>query len=385
MNVTTIGSPKPIIMLVDDDASNRSLLRRVLEAEFTCVEAENAEQCFEKLKDCTPAAFLLDVKMPGIDGFDLCQELRCKPKYLQTPVLFLTAELGANEIVRGYEVGANDYVTKPLQLDVVRLKLKQFLETHAIHQQKTERALRIAMAAMENGSEVGVINQFLEGLRECDSFDALADHAIDKLKVFGVNAVLILHHADGRTTLGSTTNSRNTFELELLKQNVQFEKIKTFGHRCLFTFKHCSLLVRNMPECEDKAGRYRDHLASLLNGIESRMLSLTAEESLRHAQKGMVQNALLDLGDSLETVLNRFKEHDSGTRVILEEFVEEIRLGFAYLDLLEEQEQHLEGIVAKYLDRLANRQTDGIEIDKSFTALIATLDGVLSRGPAASA
>jgi transposase len=115
------------------------------------------------------------------------------------------------------------------------------------------------------------------------------------------------------------------------------------------------------------------------------MLSLTAEESLRHAQKGMVQNALLDLGDSLETVLNRFKEHDSGTRVILEEFVEEIRLGFAYLDLLEEQEQHLEGIVAKYLDRLANRQTDGIEIDKSFTALIATLDGVLSRGPAASA
>jgi CheY-like chemotaxis protein len=348
------------------------------------VEAEDANQCLEKLKDCAPRAFLLDVKMPGIDGFELCRELRCKPRYLQTPILFLTAELGIDEIVRGYEAGANDYMTKPLQLDVVRLKLKQFLETHEIHQQKTERALRIAMAAMENGSEVGVINQFLEGLRECETFSELADHAIEKLKVFGVNAVLTLHHSDGTTTLRSTTNSKNTFELELLNQSVHFEKIKTFGHRCLFTFKHCSLLVRNMPECEDKAGRYRDHLASLLNGVEARMSSLEAEKQLQHVQKGRVQKALLDLGDSLETVLNRFKEHDSGTRAVLEEFVEEIRVGFAYLDLSEEQEQHLEGIVSQYLDRLANRQTDGMEIDKSFTALIATLEGVLTQGHAVS-
>ncbi len=380
MNIKADSSVKPVVMLVDDDAQNRNLLRRVLEPEYSCVEAENADDCLRKLRNWQPSAFLLDVKMPGRNGFDLCEELRFKPRYSHTPILFQTAELGLEEIVRGFESGANDYVTKPLQLDLLRLKLKKFLETHTSSLERIERGMRIAMKAMENGSEIGVVNQFLEGLRDCDTFSALADHTIDKLKIFGVNAVLVLRHLDNATTLRSSTKSNNAFEFELLNQKNNFGKIKTFGNRCLFTFSHCSLLVRNMPECEEKAGRYRDHLASLLNGVDSRLLSLVAEERLRHVQKGRVQKALLDLGDNLETVLNRFKEHDSGTRVILEEFLEEIRVGYAYLDLLEEQEQHLETIVSKFSGRLANRQTDGIEIDKSFSALIATLEGVVTQG-----
>lgn len=105
------GMAAPVVLLVDDDASLREIVGMALEDEGYGVRtAESAEEAVKLLERDDPDLLILDVMLPGRDGFELCREIRTKSL---VPILMLTAKTDTVDVVVGLESGADDYVTKP--------------------------------------------------------------------------------------------------------------------------------------------------------------------------------------------------------------------------------------------------------------------------------
>lgn len=102
------------VLIVDDDADIRRFLGLTLRHDgFEVHEAVNADDALEQSRTVDPDVILLDVMMPGVDGYEVCRRLREDPRTQETPVILLTAKGRAEDKIRGLDVGADDYVVKP--------------------------------------------------------------------------------------------------------------------------------------------------------------------------------------------------------------------------------------------------------------------------------
>ena len=104
------------ILIVEDTATNRLILRqRLKDSYYDVIEAENGIQALEQANSQDPDLVLLDVMMPGIDGFEVCRRLKADPATLHIPVVMLTALDKREDRVRGIEAGADDFLSKPFE------------------------------------------------------------------------------------------------------------------------------------------------------------------------------------------------------------------------------------------------------------------------------
>jgi two-component system, chemotaxis family, chemotaxis protein CheY len=113
-------------LVVDDSSVIRKIARRILEAlDFQIVEAEDGEKALEVCKRGLPDAILLDWNMPVMDGFEFLCNLRCMPGGDQPKVVFCTTENGIDHISRAIQAGANEYIMKPFDKDIVAAKFQE--------------------------------------------------------------------------------------------------------------------------------------------------------------------------------------------------------------------------------------------------------------------
>ena len=105
------------ILIVDDNPVNLSVLSNYLrEYDFTILVARNGDVGFKRANDMRPDIILLDVMMPGTNGFETCKRLKENEGTKDIPVIFLTALARTEDKIKGFEMGAVDYITKPLHL-----------------------------------------------------------------------------------------------------------------------------------------------------------------------------------------------------------------------------------------------------------------------------
>lgn len=118
---------KPKVLIADDDSHLRRLIREVLPSnKFEVCEACDGNETWSLIKSLHPDIVLLDVMMPGIDGFEICRYMRENPFTRNIPVIMLTAKSQVNDKIEGMESGADDYVTKPFD----PLELEARIEMH---------------------------------------------------------------------------------------------------------------------------------------------------------------------------------------------------------------------------------------------------------------
>jgi PAS domain S-box-containing protein len=124
------------ILVVDDSPANLGILFKYLkDAGFRVLVARDGESALEKAQHGQPDLILLDVMMPGIDGFEICRRLKANEGLWHIPVLFITAPTGAADRVKGFQVGGADYITQPFQYEEVLARVKMHLGLHALHKQ----------------------------------------------------------------------------------------------------------------------------------------------------------------------------------------------------------------------------------------------------------
>jgi two-component system alkaline phosphatase synthesis response regulator PhoP len=117
------------IMIVDDEMATLLPLKRSLEAEgYVVIEAYDGYQAIAKSKTEMPELIVLDLMMPGIDGFEVCTQLKKDEHTEKIPVIMLTAKDEVRDKVEGLEMGADDYVTKPFNLNELKARIRNVLK-----------------------------------------------------------------------------------------------------------------------------------------------------------------------------------------------------------------------------------------------------------------
>ena len=161
------GQDEVSILLVDDEPRNLDVLESILGAsEYRLVRAQTADEALMALLGGEFAAIVLDIRMPVISGIELAQLIKQRRRTRDIPILFLTAHLSdEGDVLRGYDVGAVDYLTKPVNPDILRSKIAVFadlfsktralaaanqaLEKEVLERQRAEEALRQANEELE--------------------------------------------------------------------------------------------------------------------------------------------------------------------------------------------------------------------------------------------
>ncbi len=122
------GTPRQKILIVDDTPANITTIGQELKADYKVFIATSGEAALEKAIADPPDLILLDIMMPGMDGYEVCRQLKARQETRSIPVIFITAKNTEKEETRGLEIGAVDYITKPFRLSIVRARVKTHLE-----------------------------------------------------------------------------------------------------------------------------------------------------------------------------------------------------------------------------------------------------------------
>lgn len=133
------------ILLVDDSDTNIAVLGSLLKDNgFKFAIAQNGYDALEILQRESIDIILLDVMMPGIDGFETCRRIKTNPAYADTPVIFISALKNAENIVNGFEAGGSDYIAKPFQVNEVLTRIQNHLNLVNAHKKIAGLNLKIS-------------------------------------------------------------------------------------------------------------------------------------------------------------------------------------------------------------------------------------------------
>jgi len=181
MSANYIDTSKPksdnfTILIVDDNPVNLRLAVDYLEArDFNVLVAQDGESGLQRAKYANPQIILLDVILPGTNGFEICRQLKSDAQTQNIPVIFMTALSDTEDKVKGFEVGAVDYVTKPIQQEELLARITTHLRVQALTQQLQkqnellqQQALKLQAASKKAEAACGELQRLvnLDGLTE---------------------------------------------------------------------------------------------------------------------------------------------------------------------------------------------------------------------------
>jgi len=119
---------RSLILLVDDNLSNLQRLGNLLEDKYKTATVTDGPEALAFVRKKLPDLILLDIMMPGMDGLEVCEKLKADTGTKDIPIIFLTARTDTESIVKGFEIGAADYVTKPFRQSELIARIKTHLE-----------------------------------------------------------------------------------------------------------------------------------------------------------------------------------------------------------------------------------------------------------------
>lgn len=140
MALSQLSELQSTVLIVDDTPANLGVLVEQLEEHhFQVVVAQDGEEGLQRARYVQPDIILLDVMMPGIDGFEVCRQLKAEERTREIPVIFMTALTDTRNKVTGFDVGGADYVTKPFQIEEVVSRINTHLDLCSIQRQLAEQ------------------------------------------------------------------------------------------------------------------------------------------------------------------------------------------------------------------------------------------------------
>ena len=142
----------PALLVVDDIDINIDILLATLGDDYTVRVATDGDAALRSVKKARPDLILLDIMMPDMDGFEVCRCLKADPAYRDIPVIFLTALTEDTDEARGLALGAVDYITKPFNPAIAKVRVRNHLELQA-HRNRLEELVKRRTTDLERTQE----------------------------------------------------------------------------------------------------------------------------------------------------------------------------------------------------------------------------------------
>jgi len=371
---------KPYLLAVDDEEMNLSIIEDLLEESFDVQTVQNGQECLDSLSKRIPDLVLLDVMMPVLNGLETCKKIRETQEFQDIPVIFVSALASPNERLNGYDAGGDEYLTKPFDEDELLAKINLLLKVKTEIQKEIsekEFATKTAMTSMVNASETGNLISFMQSILSVNDLESLNELTKELMTMYGLEGCIMLKNGDSPEYFFSDGRIRPIEQDILQEAATQSKKIIEFSQRAIINEKNASILIRNMPDDEEMAGRYKDHLAVLIDTLEAKMLQINHEQHEKQHYKALKQT-IESVSNELREVNQCSKENRIDNSALLGRLTRNVEKSFLNMGLEGSQE---EAIIA--LIETAETQSDmlyekGEKSAKTFDRIIIELHELLN-------
>jgi DNA-binding response OmpR family regulator len=357
-------------MNVDDDAMMREIVEDMLGGSFHVLTATSGEECLSALPGATVDLILLDVEMPGIDGYETCRRIKANGDLADIPVIFLSGHNRIEDRLKGYEAGGADYVTKPFEPEELESKLRHLLRLRQEldrNKDMASYASNAAMTAMTSLGEMGALIETMKRFNACLNLTDLADAMLAGLALYGLQGAAQIR-TPAETVTRDCSGEAPPLVVSIIDHMRTMDRITSFKSRMCVTYEHVSLLVNNLSEDDpERVGRLRDHLAMLAEGANVRVQAIILGSAVNRVAE--------NLTETLARIDADQRESRAAINLSLSTLNDEIERAYISLGLTDAQERHLSNIIRHGIDNIINTQSSSVDIQDRLSGLIGELKG----------
>lgn len=368
------------ILIVDDAPEDIRLLINALRNDFALATAKNAEEAITYLNEHPkPSLILMDINMPGQNGYDACRTIKQNPKWADLDILFLSSKDSTQEVLDGFDAGATDYLVKPYTPAILLSKIKQCLASREAKNELAEAAKvanAIAFNAMLETGNLGTVMNFLRASFNIKTLDDLAEETIKALQQF--NLIASLHfHTDTQNGHYATDGQPSEIEKNIMARLTESQDpIISKGNRLILIKPNAVILIKNFPSEPNKASRIKDHLMILLDGIAAKIISLQDAQQVLHLLNNNINTVIYEVEKALIDMQVQQEAHKKRFIDIMEVMVQKVEESFFPLGLTDTQEDSLLNIMSSSVNTALNHLHEGLELDKTVKNIISSLSKV---------
>ena len=359
------------VYVVDDDPVVLDIMHAILEPDCQVETFPSAEDCLMQLESEKPDFFLLDVNLPGMDGYTLCRQIKDNPALRSIPVTFVSSNDTIEERVTGYDAGGEDFIVKPFEPEELLRKL--LVAQNMITGQRSlavqaEEAELLSSLVMANMDETGILLQFMSKLIAMESAQEIAQGVLDLLHRYRLGGV-VQTRLGGETLTLSAAGTNLPLETSVIEHVRDQGRIFEFSRRSVHNFERVTLMINQLPlDDPDYCGRLRDHLSVAAQGVDSRLKALQAEESSRRAQEG-IRTALENVGNTIMELHIAHRENAEASSALIVNLQETLLNSFYKLGLTDNQEKFLQNMVGDFMAQMVALLDRGIQTQDALSRL----------------
>lgn len=375
-------SDKIKILTIDDDNFIQKVIAKALNSEdILVVPAFDGESAISMVAQVRPDIILLDVEMPGINGYETCEKLRVLPETCNTPIVFLSSRSTIRERMRGYEVGGDDYLVKPFETENLLARIKilvSYSQERVYLQEKYQLAQKTAVTALTGTSELGMAMRFLENSISFTTTDALVNGLLDSIEQFGLDCCVMLRYNNSVFWYASR-EVVSPIEKELIEMSDFNLRFLDFGQRTIINYPMVSLLVRNMPlQDMERYGRTKDLLPIFLSAVNVKLSSIEMQEVLSSQSSNMldsfkdIRHHLFTMGHS---ILNKRRKSQGAA----DKIIQSLQSDLISMGLEEDQEDYLLQLIDSMVENILLKMDAGEEIKTVLSFILDNLKSLTEK------
>jgi len=371
------------ILSIDDDPIVHKAIKKELQYHFEIYTAKNGKQGITLAEELFPDIILLDVEMPGLNGYEVCDQLKHNSELQQIPVIFLSSLCNLRSRMLGYEAGGIDFLVKPFVSGELIAKLESIIE-NIKHKNdlsgKAELATNTAFSAMRDSNNLLKIIKFVEHSYKINTFSGLAESFFELTKQFNLHCSLLFSLRNERIFYAHSGGHCTSLESEVIATIYdKGGRFVDFGCRTQISFNHVALLIKNMPLSDRELyGRYKDFFPPVLSAMSTKIKSLETEINIQKQTLQLakafeaIKKTLLSFGETLG-------ENQKSAELLLSNMLHELEVIFPGLGLEEDQENSIFKIIDETLISVQNVVDTSETNNKTFNNILAILESISSQ------
>ena len=363
------------VFAVDDDPVVREIMSAILEPDCQVVAFACAEDCQAQLAIERPDLFLLDITLPGLDGYAFCRTIMDDAALRAIPVIFVSGHDTIEERVKGYDAGGEDFIVKPFEPEELLRKVK--VSQGIIADQRAlagqlEEAEMLSSLVIASMDETGILLQFMSKLIAMESAEEIAAGLLELLQRYRLAGVVQTRLDDDRQTQ-SAAGKNLPLEVSIIEHVRDQGRIFEFSRRSVHNFERVTIMINNLPvEDPEYCGRLRDYLSVAAQGVDSRLQALQTEATNRRTQAAIL-SALSSVAETIKELGEANKRNSEDSAKLVNDLQNTLLNSFYRLGLTDNQEKFLQNMVGDFSNRMTEMLSRGEESQRSLERLSSKL------------
>jgi CheY-like chemotaxis protein len=360
------------VLVIDDSKLVVKKIEDTLSGHFDCKVFTDAEEGIAFAQEFEPNIVLLDIEMPGVDGYEACKKIKSNPQLQGSFVIFISGHIDFDSKIRAYDVGGYDFIAKPFSDEEVLRKVRNIalmVKELTTLKQSEDETKSLAMTSMKQASQYSYIMNFFKNLNHCHTVEDSVALFFSAMSYFNLRSSLLLEMENTLYFSSPELAMVSPIEVDLYQALRPRGRLYEFRNRLMVNDKHVSFLVKNMPEDDNEAGEIRDVVAAIIEGLEAKVIDLKRQAGLEMVTE--------ELKETVEKVNSGINTHHTLISSVITDMIGEMAASFHSLELTEIQESFFADLFENAGEKIMSVEEVLVEVQQQLTLLSQHVDVII--------